>query len=112
VRQPPVASAFDSATLLEDGRVVLAGGGPQVVVHDPKTNTWTAFVDLPGAREQALLAALPDGRLVIAGGLAEGLTTDASLLFRAVPKQISAKAEPAPEPPAAAPAAEPPPIAP
>ena len=57
------------AVLLEDGRVLLAGGGYAGDVYSPTTGTWTAtaprFYGLTGG---AALAVLPNGQVLSVGG--------------------------------------------
>ncbi|HST38478.1 MAG TPA: kelch repeat-containing protein [Conexibacter sp.] len=66
------------AALLPDGRVLAAGGftgSPSLVfyasvdVYDPATNSWTSTAAMTTARGQAATAALPDERVLVAGGV-------------------------------------------
>ncbi|MCI0340070.1 MAG: hypothetical protein L0216_02775 [Planctomycetales bacterium] len=74
-----------TATLLADGKVLVAGGdvlGPGAVVaylpnggflasaelYDPSTGTWTATGGLATARSGASATRLSDGRVLVAGG--------------------------------------------
>jgi hypothetical protein len=65
-----------TATLLADGRVLVAGGqslqGGQAradaEVYDPNGDTWTAVDDMPTARLRHAAIALPDGSTIVAGG--------------------------------------------
>jgi N-acetylneuraminic acid mutarotase len=67
----------DSATLLEDGRVLVAGGeGPnslilQSEIYDPATQHWTLDADLNTARWVQSSVRLADGRVLVAGGLTQ-----------------------------------------
>jgi hypothetical protein len=66
-----------TATLLRDGRVLLAGGRRQILkstlksseLYDPATNTCTATGDLHQEREIHTACLLPDGRVLVAGGV-------------------------------------------
>ena len=72
------ARSFHSATLLQDGRVLVAGGrvGFDVLdsaeLYDPATGTWsvTGHMSVPRVFHTATL--LPDGRVLVAGGDGSG----------------------------------------
>ena len=67
-----------TATLLRDGRVLIAGGNlDSIEIYDPVKNCFAGAVHCPGApapprmsvaRTHAVSALLPDGRVLIAGG--------------------------------------------
>ena len=63
-----------SATLLADGRVLVAGGyGVNAIVasaelYDPITGSWTATAGLGDDRQGYSSTLLPDGRVLVAGG--------------------------------------------
>ncbi len=74
------ARSSHSATLLEDGRVLVAGGiassagDPGSVLasaelYDPVANTWTVAAPMPSARMNQSATFLPDGRVLVVGGL-------------------------------------------
>ena len=74
-----------SATLLADGRVLVAGGrasriGPALdsaEVYDPETNTWSATASMGTARFNHTATRLPDGRVLVAGGFTVGFADNA-----------------------------------
>jgi hypothetical protein len=73
-----------SATLLLDGRVLVAGGFDFSVnpsgqdgggtplasaeLYDPGTATWTATASMASPRNRQTATLLPDGRVLVAGG--------------------------------------------
>ena len=65
-----------SASLLLDGRVLIAGGrtghnGPNLVtaeIYDPATESWTLTGNMNRARRAAPLVTLQDGRVLVVGG--------------------------------------------
>jgi hypothetical protein len=62
--------AGHTATLLQDGRVLVAGGGTRSLeIFDPKTNTWTLTAgQLTEARSRHAAALLANGSVLISGG--------------------------------------------
>ncbi|MCK5940905.1 MAG: hypothetical protein KAI24_02950 [Planctomycetes bacterium] len=74
----PNARALHTATVLDDGRVVAAGGAQgtlttpvpiaNVDVFNPLTNSWTSAPDLTGPRASHVADLLPDGTLALFGG--------------------------------------------
>lgn len=72
------ARSDHSATLLRDGRVLVAGGvAPESVpyprfssteIFDPETGTWSSGPSMLGRRDGHSATLLPDGRVLIAGG--------------------------------------------
>ncbi|NLF02646.1 MAG: hypothetical protein GX601_16895, partial [Anaerolineales bacterium] len=70
----PLARADHTATLLPDGRVLIAGGRNSdgvfspALVYDPVTNTWVTVASLGGARYDHTATLLLDGRVFVAGG--------------------------------------------
>jgi hypothetical protein len=63
-----------TATLLPDGRVLVAGGFnglrylKSTEVYDPLTGTWAASGSMAAARYLHTATGLPDGRVLVAGG--------------------------------------------
>ncbi|MBK6694308.1 MAG: hypothetical protein IPG50_19185 [Myxococcales bacterium] len=62
-----------TATVLSNGKVLIAGGGETVPLgttelYTPATNTWTAGPAMAVARWLHRAEALPDGRILVAGG--------------------------------------------
>ena len=77
-----MAAAHDvaTATLLPDGRVLVAGGGwdapyPAAETYDPQKNAFTAVGDLKQRRYGHEATRLQDGRVLITGGRALGSST-------------------------------------
>jgi hypothetical protein len=74
--------AHHTATLLEDGRVLVVGGwSPDVLataeVYSPATNTWSSAGTMSVARYDHTAIRLPNGKVLVAGG--NGGTTSAEL---------------------------------
>jgi Galactose oxidase, central domain len=73
--------ALHTATLLEDGTVLIAGGitgQPSTAldsseIFDPNTGTFSPSATMTVARQQAVATRLPDGRVLIAGGFPKGI---------------------------------------
>jgi WD40 repeat protein len=60
---------FHTATLLSDGRVLIAAGGDATAdLYDPKTGTFSPTGSMSGLRSGATATLLSDGRVLIAGG--------------------------------------------
>ncbi len=68
-----------TATLLRDGRVLVLGGDVDANQHyadvgsgeifDPATGAWSPIAPIPGALMQFTASRLPDGRVLVAGGV-------------------------------------------
>jgi N-acetylneuraminic acid mutarotase len=70
------ARRLHTATLLADGRVLVAGGSPgafklplqSAELYDPKTKSWSMAKDLPAPRTTHTAEVLPDARVLLIGG--------------------------------------------
>ena len=70
-----------SLTLLPDGRVLAAGGAHPLNIHqgdystteifDPATNSWSPGPELSGPRTNHSATLLPDGRVLLVGGIGQ-----------------------------------------
>ena len=71
--QPPIyGHAEGAATLLADGRVLVAGtesATRSAELYNPSTGTWTATPDMNQSRYGQPATLLPDGRVLIVGSL-------------------------------------------
>ena len=69
-----------TATLLQSGKVLVAGGSDGSVylssaeLYDPATGTWTSTGSLADARGNHTATLLPSGKVLVAGGLGSGFT--------------------------------------
>jgi hypothetical protein len=79
------ARASQTATLLPNGKVLVAGGcigrrcGTSVAsaeIYDPASGTWTMTGSMATARSAQVAALLPNGRVLVAGGRGAGGTAE------------------------------------
>jgi Galactose oxidase, central domain/Kelch motif len=87
------AREYQAATLLSDGRVLVAGGGapsagdfplPRIKtaeLYNPATGTWTFTGSLNDARLLQTQTLLPNGKVLAAGGWPEGTSTGTAELY-------------------------------
>ena len=69
-----VGRADHTATLLRDGRVLVAGGegdAAEAELYDPAANTWSTTGPMSEARSQHAATLLADGRVLVTGGADE-----------------------------------------
>ncbi len=91
-----------TATLLSDGKVLIAGGtdGTSAMasaeIYDPVTESFTPIGNMEAARESHTASATPDGKVLIAGGLSNQHLASAEVFdpdtnaFTAVPTPMTA----------------------
>ena len=61
--------AGHTATLLTDGRVLIAGGSTDPAIYDPENDTWRPAGTLTALRSEAQAVRLQDGRALLIGGI-------------------------------------------
>ena len=76
-----------TATLLPNGRVLLAGGresglGATAEIYDPVTGTFTQTGPMTTSRARHTACLLPDGRVLIAGGDGDSMGQATAELYR------------------------------
>jgi Kelch motif protein/galactose oxidase-like protein len=69
-----IARNYHIATLLPNGKVLVAGGfpGTSAELYDPATDTWTVTGSLRVARAGSPATLLPNGKVLVAGGTQSG----------------------------------------
>ncbi len=81
------ARADHTATLLPNGKVLVAGGyngGPELSsaeLYDPASGTWTHTGSLNTARREHTATLLPNGKVLVAGGLNSGSSLTSAELY-------------------------------
>jgi hypothetical protein len=74
-----------SSVLLNDGKVLVIGGGSQndshAEVFDPSTETWTMTEPVNIARAVPLLTKLADGRVLVTGGYVSSVTSKVAEIY-------------------------------
>jgi N-acetylneuraminic acid mutarotase len=83
-----VARIGESATVLEDGRVLVAGGiGPDLKdlssaeMFQPNTGTWTTVAPLPQTRFSHSATLLSDGRVLVVDGIVNGSISRSTVIY-------------------------------
>jgi hypothetical protein len=64
--------SLHAATLLLDGRVLVAGGGRSAELYDPGTGSWAAAAPAGGSTAETATL-LADGRVLVVGGVSASL---------------------------------------
>lgn len=80
------ARNYHTATLLLDGRVLVAGGDSNIPtasceIYDPATGTWTATGSLSTVRVHHTATLLPDGRVIVTGGRTDNLALSSAEIY-------------------------------
>lgn len=73
-----------TATLLENGKVLVAGGirgDPATVVYDPASGTWAGTGALPTARSGHTATLLKSGRVLVVGGEQDKVANDTGGIY-------------------------------
>lgn len=83
------ARSTQTATLLRDGKVLVAGGTndndtlsyalASAELYDPRTGTWTPTGDMTEVRTWPSATLLSDGRVLVVGGSGDGMLASAEL---------------------------------
>ena len=74
---------YHTATLLPNGKVLIAGGylDASAELYDPATGTWSATGELSEARWSHTATLLLNGKVLVAGGRQEGYTIASAELY-------------------------------
>ena len=73
-----------TATLLNDGRVLVVGGDeatPAAEVYDPETNSWRLTPQPFGVRVDHTAVLMPDGTVLVVAGGPKGLADDSVEIY-------------------------------
>jgi predicted secreted protein len=65
-----------TATLLQSGRVLVAGGGAASELYDPGAGAWTSTGSMAAARSAHTATLLPSGKVLVAGGTPGGAAAE------------------------------------
>ena len=83
------ARRFHTATLLPDGRVLVAGGvgddraAGSAELYDPRNGSWTATGGMIEGRQEHTATLLPDGRVLVVGGADDNRAAGSAELYDA-----------------------------
>jgi WD40 repeat protein len=83
------ARQHHSATLLPDGKVLVAGGHDgsgfisSAELYDPASGTWSSTGSMATARENHSATLLPGGKVLAAGGYSNGSYLSSAELYNA-----------------------------
>ena len=58
-----------TATLLQNGQVLVAGGSPVAELYNPATGTWTTTGSLSVTQRGPTATLLPNGQVLLVGGI-------------------------------------------
>jgi N-acetylneuraminic acid mutarotase len=76
----PDAQAYDAATLLPSGQVLVVGGyETSAELYNPTTGTWTLTGPMNAARNLSTATLLTNGEVLVAGGNSNGVQASAEL---------------------------------
>jgi len=77
------ARLFLTLSMLEDGRVLAAGGDSQITseIYNPQSNSWGDIAPMIDKRYCAAAAELEDGRIIMSGGLTDGSVLSSSEIY-------------------------------
>jgi WD40 repeat protein len=76
----PDAQAYDAATLLPSGQVLVVGGyESSAELYNPRTGTWTLTGPMNAARNLSTATLLSNGEVLVAGGNSNGPQASAEL---------------------------------